>query len=304
VSGEGNSGMVKVKPISDLVKFSSQYQFRDIAERILGEFKMKTFHQDEPAFIADLIAEKGNMRYAVRLINQRGQGNKKEMESLKIGAKKLNCNGVIVMGIENPLPPNATQVGSTDKEFKWIILETEDLTQIGNILDNKENLEKEGNFKDLYFGIPLSDPTDLMSEDEKNKYNEELAVKKIQQEQKENSIEVKDSIKKDNSAKDDDVESFFAELSKTVETSIEKKKVEPTSAKVTIAEPSVLEEISLKKEGVKEEKIENLEIKASFKELKNEMQNKPEPQPTLNTESLLKIRERLKLELSKEAKQE
>lgn len=299
VSGDGNSGMVKVKPISELVKFSNQYQFRDIAERILGEFKMKTYHQNEPAFIADLIAEKGNMRYAVRLINQRGQGNKKEMESLKIGAKKLNCNGVIVMGIENPLPPNATSISGSDKDLKWIILETEDLTQIGNILDNKENLEKEGNFKDLYLGIPLSDITDLMSDEERIKHLEEQETKKIMQDQKEKQIEVKEVAKKENSEKVDDVDDFFAELSKTVETSVAKKKIDPPQSVVAVKEPQII-----KKEEPKSEIEEEFIVKPSFKELKNEMQSKPEPQPTLNTESLLKIRERLKQELAKEANQE
>jgi hypothetical protein len=111
-----------------------------------------------------------------------GSGNKKEAENLKKIAQMIGCDGgIIVFGLEYPIPNTVSNLEKENKEL-YKIMESEDLLQIGNIIDNKEALEEKGKFKEMYLQFPLADESDLESvvETKKVQKKDEVIEKKIE----------------------------------------------------------------------------------------------------------------------------
>lgn len=150
---EGTSGMVKVKPLSEVIKNWNSFDFKDIVNRVLSIFGFTTEQQTNPAYLAELIAIKNGKRYAIKLAKENKDiGNSKIIEALKNGAKSLHVDGLFIFSGEN------VRVQS-DNNYK--VIDFDDLMQIGNIVDNKEKLEKEGTFREMYLRYPLADQSDF-----------------------------------------------------------------------------------------------------------------------------------------------
>ena len=161
-AGKGNSGMVKIKPFRDLVQFHNQFDLEDIIARLLEAFNIKTEIQENKAYVADQIGIKGDDRYAIKLIKDRNDGSDKIIDALTKGAEKLNCNKILIIGLEF-IPPSLQRKESDD----FVVLDKDDLLQIANIFDNKEVLQKEGSYNELYLQYQLSSKSDLgIDEDE------------------------------------------------------------------------------------------------------------------------------------------
>lgn len=175
-SGKGNSGMVKIKPFSELIKFANQFQFEDIVERLLSKFNIETKIQENKAYVAEQIGIKGKDKYAIKLIKERGDGSEKEIEALKVGAEKLGCNKILIIGVDF-IPPNLSRV----KDENIIVLDKDDLIQIANVFDNEEVLKEEGSYNEMYLSFALSSRTDLgleeiLEESESVSKNEERSL--------------------------------------------------------------------------------------------------------------------------------
>jgi hypothetical protein len=186
LEGDGNSGMVQVMKLGEVVKFHNQFKFEDIATRFLKIFKYQVEVQPNPAYLFELIATKNGKKHAVKLYRERsggmGSGNKKEAENLKKISQMIGCDGgIIVFGLEYPIPNTVSNLEKENKEL-YKIMESEDLLQIGNIIDNKEALEEKGKFKEMYLQFPLADESDLESvvETKKVQKKDEVIEKKIE----------------------------------------------------------------------------------------------------------------------------
>lgn len=165
-AGKGNSGMVKIKPFKDLIQFHNQFDLEDIIARLLDEFKIKTEPQENAAYVADQIGIKGNDRYAIKIIKDRSDGSDKMIKSLEKGAEKLNCNKILVIGID--FVPPALQRKEAQGEGDFIVLDKDDLIQIANIFDNREVLQAQGSYNELYLQYQLSSPADVGLESEED----------------------------------------------------------------------------------------------------------------------------------------
>lgn len=155
-SGKGNSGMVKIKPFSELIKFANQFKFEDIVERLLSKFDIETKLQENKAYVAEQIGIKRKDKYAIKLIKERGDGSEKEIEALRVGAEKLGCNKILIIGVDF-IPPNLSRV----KDENMIVLDKDDLIQISNVFDNEEVLKDEGSYNEMYLSFALSSRSDL-----------------------------------------------------------------------------------------------------------------------------------------------
>jgi hypothetical protein len=119
LESEGTSGMVRVKPLLEILNFSNQYNSSDIVTRILNIFNYKVEKQSNVAYVAELIAEKYGQKYAVKVVAQRTDlSSQKEVDALKKGAEYLGCDGAIIIGLE-ALNSNITRLEQSDsKKYK------------------------------------------------------------------------------------------------------------------------------------------------------------------------------------------
>ena len=188
LGGEGNDGMVWIKPFADIVKFASQYDLKTIAKRILKEFKIETELQLNQAYVADMIGTKYDDKYAIRLINDRSQGSKKEIEALQKGAEILGCNKVLIIVSDISNPPGVSNF-ERDKSDDKIVLDNDDLIQLANMLDSRSELEEKGKFHELYLRYNIADVRDLNS-DLNDEELEQIEEEKRQLLQEQNKTEI------------------------------------------------------------------------------------------------------------------
>jgi hypothetical protein len=301
LAGEGNDGMVWIKPYKDIIKFSNQYDIKTIATRLLKDFNIEVEIQPNETFVADMIGTKYDDKYAIRLINNREQGSKKEVEALIRGAEVLKCNKILVI-VSEISPPMGVNSLEKNSEVDAVVLDNDDLIQIANMLDNRAVLEKEGKFHEFYLRYGISDIKDLendsietvgtnvietanVSEEIEEDYkiiedisesisnrievNEKLPVEPIVSETK----NIKEQLKEEREAYKAKLKSDRKQFLETIDKPILKEKKEDVTFIEDNAEVASVEEI---------------------KEVKNEQNRKEDNQESLDKDVLLKIRERLK----------
>lgn len=190
LGGEGNDGMVWIKPFKDIIKFASQYDIKTITRRLLKEFKIEVELQENEAYVADMIGTKYDDRYAIRLINTREQGSKKEIEALQKGAEILGCNKILVI-VSDISPPSGVSNLDRAQGDDSIILDNDDLIQIANMLDSRTELEEKGKFHELYLRYGIADAKDLVKgRDDGDNDIESLDIEKKEILSKEESIDL------------------------------------------------------------------------------------------------------------------
>lgn len=151
-SGEGNTGMVKVKTLKSLIDNFNSFKVEDIIARLLEAFDFKVQHQNNKALPVNLLAERNNTLYGVMILQGRSGGSKKAVESFKEGCRLLNCQSMIAISMDSMIP---SEVAAARKEMNGYDLDVEDLQRIANILDHKEQLIKENKFDQLFNNLPL-----------------------------------------------------------------------------------------------------------------------------------------------------
>lgn len=163
---EGNSGIVKIKPLTELFEFYQQYDTIDIIEKVLSTFKYTIEKQTNKSFIANLIAYKNDKKYFVKFYEDRRDGSDPETQALIRGAKNQECDGIIAFGIDNSIPRNVEHIiQEKAPNLELIKVEWEELIQAGKIIDEKDNTDRD-QFNESYMSLTLSDHKDIFSEEE------------------------------------------------------------------------------------------------------------------------------------------
>lgn len=151
-SGEGNTGMVKVKTFKSLIENFNSFKVEDIVSRLLEAFDFEVQPQTNKAMPVNLIAKRAGTKYAVMILQGRAGGSKKAVENFKEGMKILDCQSMIAVCIDGMIP---SEVAVAKKEVNGYDLDQEDLQRIASILDHKDQLKKEGKFDQLFAKLPL-----------------------------------------------------------------------------------------------------------------------------------------------------
>lgn len=147
LSGEGNDGMVWVKPMREILNNITEFNPLEVYTRFLSVFDFKVTRQTNNALSVSLIAEKEDVKFAVLCISGRGQTSEKALQAFKEGANILGCSGAIAIGNETI----SSSVSGSFKDFEHsFIADGEDLGRIADILDNKTKLIDSGHFERLY----------------------------------------------------------------------------------------------------------------------------------------------------------
>jgi hypothetical protein len=166
LEGEGNDGMVRVKPYKDILLNISQYNPLEVYTRFLEAFNFSVERQTNSALAVQLIAERHGQRYAVLAVTpdqSRGSGrvSPKTIQAFKDGAKILKCENAIFISSES----NASRE-ITDPFFK-LLADGEDLSRVSEILDNRVKLETSGNFDELFNKLVFAKDPVIKSETKK-----------------------------------------------------------------------------------------------------------------------------------------
>lgn len=148
LSGDGNDGMVWVKPLKDILTNINEFNPLEVYTRFLSNFDFTVSRQKNGALLVSLIAERDGKKYAVLCISSRGQTSEKALQAFKDGASILKCDGIIVISNDSI----SSSVGSAFKDFTEdkYIADGEDLGRIAEVLDNKVILEETGYFERLH----------------------------------------------------------------------------------------------------------------------------------------------------------
>lgn len=314
LKGEGNDGMVWIKPYKDIIKFSNQYEVKTIATRMLKAFNINVEIQPNETFVADMIGTKYEDRYAIRLINNREQGSKKEIDALIKGADALNCNKILIIVVEVNPPMAVTSLERGPEASKTTILDNDDLIQIANMLDSKKDLEASGKFAEFYLRYGISDVRDLAVKKTETPISIEKVIESTTVENKK-----EESVEEVIEGKEEEiiVAPVVAEFVPTIK--IEKVEVAPVQENDELRDRLKLEREAYKQK-IKEERkkfldesltpieltkkemrveglspeIEGVEATADEKEeIKVEME-RPSSKESLDKDVLLKIRDRLR----------
>jgi hypothetical protein len=148
LEGEGNEGMVRIKPYKEILAQISQYNPLDVMTRFLEAFNFKVEKQPNSALSVQLIAEKHDVKYAVLIVTNRDQfNNAKSVIAFKEGAKILGCEKYIAITNQSTFGPSVTSELKADLAYA---ADAEDLNQISEVLDNYHKLELAGNYDKLF----------------------------------------------------------------------------------------------------------------------------------------------------------
>lgn len=173
-AGDGSSGMVNVKPLNELVDLYQQYDPKDIIKRFMESFNFNLEKQETDAYIADYIATKYGKRYSLRIITNREQGGDKEIKALIKGAEILKCDGLIIMGFDSMMSSIASRAKSNAKNIEVIVVDKDDMKQMGFVLDDKNELISKGKFNEMYLELALSDRRDIGLEIEETDVSDDI----------------------------------------------------------------------------------------------------------------------------------
>lgn len=154
-AGEGNAGMTKVEPIKSLLENLNSFKVEDVASRILESFDFETSSQGNSAYVANLIAHRDGKKYGVYLVQSPDQSSAKALDALKKGLKHLDCDAVVIINFGKAMMSGGGGVDGVVKEVGGYAIDGEDIGRIAQVLDNKDRLEREGKYEQLYNELAL-----------------------------------------------------------------------------------------------------------------------------------------------------
>lgn len=153
-SGEGNDGILLVKPYREIVLNSSQFDHVRIAERFLKAFNFQTEDQKNSALMCNLLAQRDGKKYAVLVINNHStMSSPKAAASFKEAVEYFKADFPMAICVDKSVPGS---IGTYVNSAKGMVLDTEDLLKISGVLDNRIKLEEEGKFTQLFEKLPLA----------------------------------------------------------------------------------------------------------------------------------------------------
>ena len=139
-SGEGTEGFVWVKPLGQLLEARGQFEPKNIAKRILREVDFKFEEQNNEALIANLIAERDGVRYAVALVADREDASPKAIANLESSLEQLGCSRVLAICFESSIP---SALQSLCTKTNGMAVEKDELKQFAKVVDNKDKFKDE-----------------------------------------------------------------------------------------------------------------------------------------------------------------
>lgn len=145
--------MVEVKTLTSLLENHQSFNYAVIMRRFLRYFDFKVEFQTNKALGVNLIAERDGIKYGVlTMTNPREQGSDKAIAVFKKGLELLGCKQAIIINNEN-MPSSAGNrlVG----DIGGYSIDKEDLQRIASVIDNKDKLEKENKYEELFNTLAL-----------------------------------------------------------------------------------------------------------------------------------------------------
>jgi hypothetical protein len=138
-SGEGNDGVLLVKPFKDIVNNAKQFNHIKIAERFLKSFNFKVEDQKNEAFMCNFIAERDGIKYAGLVItNSSTMSSEKAAQSFKEAQLHFNADSVIAICVDKQI---SSYISKFVNSVKGIVVDNEDLLKIAAVLDNREKVD-------------------------------------------------------------------------------------------------------------------------------------------------------------------
>jgi DNA segregation ATPase FtsK/SpoIIIE-like protein len=176
-SGEGTEGFVWVKPLTQLLDAKGQFEPKNIAKRILKEVDFTFEEQGNEALIANLIAERDGIRYAVVVSNDRDDASPKAILNLESSLEQLNCTRVMGICLESV----GTSLSALCAKTGGMLVEKDELKQFAKVVDNRAKFAPE-KYKERFDQFSLtrafqnkkhstkgdSDPVSEMGDDEED----------------------------------------------------------------------------------------------------------------------------------------
>lgn len=156
LEGEGNEGLVLIKPFKEILVQLYGVSPNDVCMRYLKTFNFEVEKQSNAALAVQLIAVRDGKRYAVMCVTQRLQTSDKSLEAFKAGAQILDCDHAIIMSNEAISTSVQSTLTNKMKFDSGILVDGEDLSRMSEVLDNRSRLEVEGNFENLYDRLVLA----------------------------------------------------------------------------------------------------------------------------------------------------
>lgn len=138
MTGEGNEGFVWVKPLNQLLEARGQFEPKNIAKRILKEVDFEFEDQDNEALIANLIAERDGVRYAVVVVADREDASSRAIQSLESSMEQLGCTRVLGICFDSSVP---TALLNLCNKTGGMAVEKDELKQFAKVIDNKIKFE-------------------------------------------------------------------------------------------------------------------------------------------------------------------
>jgi len=148
--GEGNEGVLYVKPYTEILKNYKQFNQVKIAERFLKAFGFKTKDQTIKAYNCNLLAERDGRKYVVLVITDSAtMGTAKAASSLKESIVQLKQDSAIVISIDKQVPSAFTSMISSVNGYT---IDVEDFYKAAGILDESKNLD---DFDQMINSLPI-----------------------------------------------------------------------------------------------------------------------------------------------------
>lgn len=163
LESQGNEGLIQIKSFKSLFENWKQYSLEEIITRLLKFFNFHVEKQNNPGLGGiQLIAKRDGYTYGVNLIKESaGQTSEKVMSSILSNAKILKCDSIISVFMAPGQAPKP--VLDLIKNTGGFCLDTEDLINIANIIDNKAQLEAEFKFESLYGSIKIASKVEALT---------------------------------------------------------------------------------------------------------------------------------------------
>jgi len=161
MEGEGNDGLVQVKPFTDIISNIKDFNPLAVFTRFLEYFEFKVTRNTNPAYEVSLIAERDDEKFAVLCSVDSSYDNQAIVQAFHEGAKMLGCSGLITMSVSKSSSSGygfGKDSSKSNSDFKNnITLDGPGLTRIAKVLDNKHKFEdKEDQFELMLNKLPLA----------------------------------------------------------------------------------------------------------------------------------------------------
>ncbi len=152
--------MIETYPILKLIKNLEMFNEVEICKRIVKTFDFNIIDQNNESMEIDFIAERDGVRYGCMVqkfetknrLKKPADISEKRMNSFTKELKLLDCSQVILISLDKKQSSEFKKVYSN---LGGYILDREDLDKIGQVLENKEQSQKDGTFEALYKSLPL-----------------------------------------------------------------------------------------------------------------------------------------------------